>query len=172
MRSEQQERLNHFLEDVDEQIAYKPIHAAVNEELRAHVEDKAEIYMEYGIEEDEAYEKAIRDMGDASVIGIQMNETHHLRIAKPLLTAILILTALAAAGNRQPGGGPSPQGKISRRIWRKRKYMYTVGPVGTCALHAVRLPALAETCGKADRIVYGSGWVLYADSLRGRPPSF
>ena len=48
MRSEQQERLNHFLEDVDEQIAYKPIHAAVNEELRAHVEDKAETYMEYG----------------------------------------------------------------------------------------------------------------------------
>ena len=105
LRSEQQERLNHFLEDVDEQIAYKPIHAAVNEELRAHVEDKAETYMEYGIEEDEAYEKAIRDMGDASVIGIQMNETHHLRIAKPLLAAILILTALAAAGNRQQYGG-------------------------------------------------------------------
>lgn len=105
LRSEQQERLNHFLEDVDEQIAYKPIHAAVNEELRAHVEDKAEVYMEYGIDEDEAYEKAIRDMGDASVIGIQMNELHHLRIAKPLLAAILILTALAAAGNRQQYGG-------------------------------------------------------------------
>ena len=97
MRSEQQERLNHFLEDVDEQIAYKPIHAAVNEELRAHVEDKAETYMEYGIEEDEAYEKAIRDMGDASVIGIQMNETHHLRIAKPLLAAILILYVYCGA---------------------------------------------------------------------------
>ena len=37
------------IKDVDEQIAYKPIRAAVNEELRAHVEDKAETYMEYGI---------------------------------------------------------------------------------------------------------------------------
>ena len=46
--------------------------------------------MEYGIEEDEAYEKAIRDMGDASVIGIQMNETHHLRIAKHAADRILI----------------------------------------------------------------------------------
>ena len=49
MRSEQQEKLLHFLEDVDEQISYRPVHAAVNEELRAHVEDKAEVYMEYGV---------------------------------------------------------------------------------------------------------------------------
>lgn len=50
--------------------------------------------------------------------------------------------------------------------------MYIVGPAGAYVLHVVRLSALAETCGKADRAVYGSGWALYADSLRGRPPSF
>lgn len=99
MRSEQKEKLERFLEDVDEQISYRPIHAAVNEELRAHVEDKAEVYMNYGVEEDEAYEKAIRDMGDASVIGIQMNETHHLRMAKPLLFSLLGLICLGVIGN-------------------------------------------------------------------------
>lgn len=99
MRSEQQERLERFLQDVDEQISYRPIHAAVNEELRAHVEDKAEIYMGYGVEEDEAYTKAIRDMGDASVIGIQMNEAHHLRIAKPLLFSLLGLICVGIIGN-------------------------------------------------------------------------
>lgn len=99
MRSEQQEKLMHFLRDVDEQIAYRPICAAVNEELRAHVEDKAEVYMEYGVEEDEAYDKAIRDMGDASAIGIQMNEAHHLRTAKPLLFSLLALLALGLAGS-------------------------------------------------------------------------
>lgn len=99
MRSEQQEKLMQFLEDVDEQISYKPVHAAVNEELRAHVEDKAEVYMEYGVEEDEAYDKAIRDMGDASVIGIQMNEAHHLRTAKPLLASLVGLICLGVAGN-------------------------------------------------------------------------
>lgn len=99
MRSEQEEKLERFLEDVDEQISYRPIHAAVNEELRAHVEDKVEVYMDYGVKEDEAYDKAIRDMGDASVIGIQMNETHHLRIAKPLLFSLLGLMCLGVIGN-------------------------------------------------------------------------
>ena len=99
MRSEQQERLERFLEDVDEQISYRPIHAALNEELRAHVEDKAEVYMEYGVEEDEAYDKAIRDMGDASVIGIEMNAAHHIRMAKPLLFSLLGLLCLGVIGN-------------------------------------------------------------------------
>lgn len=99
MHSEQQERLERFLEDVDEQISYRPIHAAVNEELRAHVEDKAAVYMEYGVEESEAYNKAIHDMGDASVIGIQMNAAHHLRIARPLLFSLLGLICLGIIGN-------------------------------------------------------------------------
>lgn len=99
MHSEHQERLERFLEDVDEQISYHPIHTAVNEELRAHVEDKAFVYMEYGVEEDEAYHKAIRDMGDASVIGTQMNAAHHLRIAKPLLASLLGLVCLGIIGN-------------------------------------------------------------------------
>lgn len=93
MRFEWQKELQHFLEDVDEQIQYQPMHAAVNEELKGHVEDKAEAYMEYGLEEDEAYKRALRDMGDASAIGIQMNEAHHLRTAKPLLILMLAFTA-------------------------------------------------------------------------------
>ena len=43
--SEKADILEQFLSEVDEQIAYRPMHAAVNEELRAHVEDKAQTYM-------------------------------------------------------------------------------------------------------------------------------
>jgi len=42
LRTEKYEAVSRFLEEVDEQIAYRPMHAAVNEELMAHVEDKAE----------------------------------------------------------------------------------------------------------------------------------
>lgn len=94
MPSEKNKVLEQFLKDVDEQISYQPMHAAINEELRAHVEDKAEMYQEFGIEQSLAYEKAVRDMGDASALGIQMNEAHHLRLAKPLLGLILILTVI------------------------------------------------------------------------------
>ncbi len=99
MRSDVHKVLNHFLEEVDEQIGYQPMHAAINEELRAHIEDKAHVYMEYGVEEEEAYEKAVRDMGDASALGIEMHEAHHLRTAKPLLLLLLILIVLGMLGN-------------------------------------------------------------------------
>lgn len=103
MRTEKRELMEQFLKDVDAQIAYEPMHAPINEELQAHIEDKAEMYMEFGVEEKLAYEKAIRDMGEPDVLSMQMNETHHLRIAKPLLcligalTQLGRLTALAAA---------------------------------------------------------------------------
>lgn len=99
MRTEKRELMEQFLKDVDAQIAYEPMHAPINEELQAHIEDKAEMYMEFGVEEKLAYEKAIRDMGEPDVLGMQMNETHHLRIAKPLLCLIGVLTLLGFLGN-------------------------------------------------------------------------
>lgn len=93
------EVLIQFLADVDEQIRYRPMHAAVNEELKAHIEDKAETYMEYGMEEEEAFRRAVREMGDASAIGIQMNEAHHLRTAKPLLVLLFVLMGIGIRGN-------------------------------------------------------------------------
>lgn len=99
MRIESQKMIDEFLEDVDEQIQYKPMHAAVNEELRAHMEDKTEAYMEYGVDETEACKRAVRDMGDASALGIELNEAHHLRLAKPLLAVILVLVLLGIIRN-------------------------------------------------------------------------
>ena len=104
-RTAGRERIGQFLEDVDAQIACRLSHAAVNEELRAHIEDKAEVYLEYGLEEEEAYIRAIRDMGDADVIGIAMNRQHRLRTAKPLLLVVIALMIAGIAGNLVLAGG-------------------------------------------------------------------
>lgn len=104
MLTKTHEAVEHFLKDVDEQIAYEPMHAAINEELLGHVEDKAEMYMDFGLEEDAAYEKAVRDMGDPSILGIQLNDAHHLRVAKPLLFLVISLTLLGLLGNIADGG--------------------------------------------------------------------
>lgn len=93
------EALEQFLGDVDEQIAYQPMHSTINEELRGHIEDKAETYMDFGLAEEEAFHRAVRDMGDPSALGASLNEKHHLRIAKPLLGLILTLTLLGVMGN-------------------------------------------------------------------------
>ncbi len=104
MLSKKNEVVEHFLKDVDEQIHYQPMHEAINEELCWHIEDKAEMYMEYGVAEDAAYEKAVRDMGEPSVLGIELNKAHHLRVAKPLLALVILLTFLGSLGNIADGG--------------------------------------------------------------------
>lgn len=92
-------RIEEFLEEVNEQIRYKPMRAAIDEELRGHIEDKTELYKEYGLEEEEAVSRAVRDMGDAVEIGIQMNDAHHTRTFWPLMGMALFFVAMGISGN-------------------------------------------------------------------------
>ena len=98
MLSESFERVENYLKDVDEQISCKIGLDSVNRELRGHIEDKAAFYMEYGVEEKEAYRRSVRDMGAPDVVGMELNKRHRLRIAKPLLVLILVLMAVGADG--------------------------------------------------------------------------
>ena len=93
------EKVQEFLEEVNGQISYEPMRAAIDEELAAHIEDKTQLYQEYGLEEEEAVSRALRDMGDAVQIGIQMNEAHHTRLCWPLLGTALALLAVGVLGN-------------------------------------------------------------------------
>ncbi len=93
------EKVQEFLEEVNGQIGYGPMRAAIDEELAAHIEDKTELYREYGLEEEEAVSRAVRDMGDATQIGIQMNEAHHTRLCWPLLGIALMLLIIGILGN-------------------------------------------------------------------------
>lgn len=63
MPSETCDAVENFLRDVDDQISCKLGLDSVNEELRAHIEDKMELYQEYGLDGEEACRRAIRDMG-------------------------------------------------------------------------------------------------------------
>ncbi len=98
-KNESARKIEEFLEEVNEQIRYKPMRAAIDEELKGHIEDKTELYKEYGLEEEEAVARAVRDMGDAVEIGIQMNDAHHTRIYWPLMGMALVLMVLGVAGN-------------------------------------------------------------------------
>ena len=54
MPSETCDAVENFLRDVDDQISCKLGLDSVNEELRAHIEDKMELYQEYGLDREEA----------------------------------------------------------------------------------------------------------------------
>lgn len=97
--SDSSKKIEEFLDEVNEQIRYKPMRAAIDEELRGHIEDKTELYKEYGLEEEEAISRAVRDMGDAVEIGMQMNDAHHTRISWPLMGMALAFVILGILGN-------------------------------------------------------------------------
>lgn len=88
-----------FLEDVAEQIAYKPIRPSIVSELKDHIEDRAGEYEAMGLKEEEARRKAVDSMGDAVAIGTELNALRCVRTCRPLvaLTLLLMLAGLAAA---------------------------------------------------------------------------
>lgn len=88
-----------FLEDVADQIAYKPLRPAIIRELEGHIEDRMEEYTSDGMSRDEAEMKAVAAMGDAISIGTELNAIHHTRTSIPLiaLTAVLMVCGFLAA---------------------------------------------------------------------------
>ena len=73
-------QINEFLNSVCEQIKYKPIRNTIAEELKDHIEDKKEELIEMGQNEEEAEKDAVEQMGDAEIIGKELNKVHrHVR---------------------------------------------------------------------------------------------
>lgn len=80
-----------FLDKVCEQIKYKPIRNEISEELESHIKESQENYIQEGIEENKAEEKAIIQMGGAEEIGKKLNKIHKPKMNWQLLILVLIL---------------------------------------------------------------------------------
>ena len=88
-----------FLEDVKAQIQYKPAAERAGKELYAHMEDKAEDYRREGMPEEEAMDQAVKDMGDASALGVMLNQTHQVRVPSMFVLAVILAVLAGLAGN-------------------------------------------------------------------------
>lgn len=82
-------QINEFLDSVCEQIKYKPIIKEISEELEGHIEESKECYMEEGMNEKEAEEKAISKMGKAEEIGKKLNKIHKPKMNWQLLLLLI-----------------------------------------------------------------------------------
>lgn len=82
-------QIKEFLDSVCEQIKYKPIRENISDELKNHIEETKDAYIESGISEKEAEEKAIFQMGDAIEIGKKLNKIH-----KPKLDITLVILTI------------------------------------------------------------------------------
>jgi len=86
--------VTHFLEDVTDQISYKPLRPSIHQELESHIKDRIEEYESQGLSLADAERKALRGMGDAIAIGTGLNEAHKIQKSPRLafITALLLLT--------------------------------------------------------------------------------
>ena len=83
-----------FLKHVLEQIKYKKIHPYIRQELEDHIESLKEAYEKEGLTEEAAYEKAITQMGDATIVGKELHEKHKPRCEWSLLILFSLLIGI------------------------------------------------------------------------------
>ena len=80
-----------FLNKVCEEIKYKPVRKGISEELKSHIQEIKEEYINNGIQEHEAEERAVSQMGVAEEIGRKLNKIHKPKLDWKLLLLIVIL---------------------------------------------------------------------------------
>lgn len=87
--------IKEFISKVCEEIKYEPVRKGISEELTSHIQDIKEEYISKGIQEKEAEEKAVSQMGVAEDIGKKLNKIHKPKLDWKLL---LLITALMGFG--------------------------------------------------------------------------
>lgn len=80
-----------FLNNVSKEIKYEPAKKAISEELELHMKEIKEDYINDGIDEITAEEKAVHQMGSAEEIGKSLNKIHRPQLDWKLLILIAIL---------------------------------------------------------------------------------
>ncbi len=83
--------IKNFLEIVCNEIKYKPIKQEISQEIESHIKEIKEDYIECGMKEQEAEEKAIEQMGNAEEIGKELNKIHKPKLDWKLLILLIIL---------------------------------------------------------------------------------
>ena len=65
-----------YLEQVTKHVRFKKDHLSIRSELRAHMEDRMEEFLEDGYTEEEAQRMALEVMGDAGEVGEALDKEH------------------------------------------------------------------------------------------------
>ncbi|NRY63720.1 FtsW/RodA/SpoVE family cell cycle protein [Clostridium beijerinckii] len=87
--------IENYLKDVCSYIKNKDIHQEISDEIRNHISEIADEYINDGLEEVESIDKAIERFGSAYECGTRLNKVHR---AKPDIITIMLAMALASIG--------------------------------------------------------------------------
>lgn len=76
MELDPNKKIKDYISGVCSQIRFRDIHQDVKLELEAHIQEISEELLSQGFSEKEAVEKALAQMGDADIVGKQLNKVH------------------------------------------------------------------------------------------------
>lgn len=84
-------KINTFLDSVCNEIRYKPIRKDIAEELKNHINEIKEEYLDKGLENNQAEDKAVEQMGNPKEIGLKLNKIHKPKLDWKLLIIMIIV---------------------------------------------------------------------------------
>lgn len=84
-----------FLKAVLEKVKYKKMHPYLAEELNDHIELLKEEFLEEGLSEEQAYKRAVEQMGEPNIVGESLHKVHKPRMEWSIL---LVVAALISIG--------------------------------------------------------------------------
>ena len=85
-------RAEEYLTILTDQIRCRMARGAVREEIRCHIEDQTAAFLSEGMEQAEAEEAAVREMGDPVETGNELNRIHRPRMAWGMIGLIAVLS--------------------------------------------------------------------------------
>lgn len=84
-----------YLETVLEQIRFEKAKRMISDELENHIHDQKEAFMLNGMDEKEAYEKAVDEMGDPIDVGIAMDRIHRPKMEWKMILLVLGISIIS-----------------------------------------------------------------------------
>lgn len=89
-----------FLDGVCAKIRCRAVHQDIRDELAGHIDELAAVYRADGMDEEQAVREAVRQMGDCSEIGAQLDKRHRPRtdwLTLAFMAMIVVCGALVMA---------------------------------------------------------------------------
>ncbi len=86
-------KVDKFLKTVCEQIRWEKAHNIICKEIKDHIVDQKNAFMDEGLDEKAATDKAIKEMGDPVMVGTELDQTHRPKTewGTIFLTGVMIL---------------------------------------------------------------------------------
>ena len=94
MSDEKNNKIEEYIETVCSLVKNKDVHSDLKLELEDHLETLKEEFISSGASEEKAADKAIAHMGEASIIGRQLNATHKAKLDLKILMPVIAFQCL------------------------------------------------------------------------------